>query len=122
MSNDTTLNPIIPQTITTTITTPSVDEASLLYFILLPTTAGFTEQANQKAGGYHKHFKYNNGSSNDDLFFGVARTNLNPPVTTNVVDDSRISMVIGHELAEAFTERDDNGFTTGPCEIGDICE
>ena len=33
-----------------------------------------------------------------------------------------ISYCVSHEFNEACTDRDEKGFTTGDCEIGDICE
>jgi hypothetical protein len=99
---------------------PAKNEDSLLYFIFpdpstrltLGTTTGFC--------GYHNWGKVNSSSDHNDLFFAAIRTDGR--TETNIKFMQRISFCVSHELAEAVTDRDGDGFFDGACEIGDICE
>jgi hypothetical protein len=100
---------------------PAVNEVNLLYVILLPTGSTITDLG---AFGYHLYNWFNNDPSTDDanLFWAVIVTNSAPQTPpANFV--SSLAYIISHELCEAFTDRDDEGFETDDgCEIGDICE
>lgn len=107
---------------------PAQDEADLLFLILLPTTTALTNGTNSDGSpntnicGWHGHQKFNGSSVNDDLFWAVIRTDkADTSSEQNFVNS--VAFCVGHELAEAFTDRDGNGFTaSNGCEIGDICE
>jgi hypothetical protein len=107
----------------TVLPAPSVNETNLLYFIFPPTTT----QLKLKDGttgfcGYHQHGKSNNTSANDDLFWAIVKTDSADQTTEEMFVKS-ISACASHELAEAFSDRDIQGFIAdNSCEIGDICE
>lgn len=104
--------------------TPSVNEANLLYFIFPPTDTQLTlTDGKTNFCGYHKHAKYHhNESSNDDLFWAVVGTNGANQTNGNTLIHS-VSYCVSHELVEAFSNCDDQGFhADNGCEIADICE
>jgi hypothetical protein len=114
---------------------PALNEQNLAYVIFLPTGSTI---ANGGAGyhgpGPNTHTKYNTTSTDDDLFWAVIvpKKAADPlPTPANLVNS--LGYIVSHELDEAFTNRDTQGFSvdTGPCptnpqgnncEIGDICE
>jgi hypothetical protein len=107
---------------------PAKNEAALLFFLLLPTTTQLTNGKNDDGTpntnvcGWHKHRKFNGSSDNDDLFWGVIRTD-GADTTSERKFVNSVAFCAGHELAEAFTDRDGQGFlASNGCEIGDICE
>jgi hypothetical protein len=108
--------------------TPAQDEANLLFLILLPITTALTNGTNSDGSpntnicGWHHHQKFNASSTNDDLFWAVIRTDqADTSNEQNFVN--KVAFCVGHELVEAFTDRDGDGFTaSNGCEIGDICE
>lgn len=109
---------------------PSVDEANLLYVIFPPTTTNIklgdfstkTSDSTKSIGGYHSHRKYNPSSHNDDLFWAIVGTD-DRKKTTEKDFVNALSPIVSHELAEAFSDRDGQGFIGDKgCEIGDICE
>jgi hypothetical protein len=64
----------------------------------------------------------NANSQNDDLFWGLVRTDHASKTDEHTFVDS-VAGCVGHELAEAFTDRDSGGYiASNGCEIGDICE
>ena len=99
---------------------PAKNEHSLLYFIFpdpsttltLGTTTGFC--------GYHYQGKFNGSSDHDDLFFAAIGTDGRTETGIDFMQE--ISYCVSHELAEALTDRDGDGFFDGACEISDICE
>jgi hypothetical protein len=107
---------------------PAQDEASLIFLILLPTSTALTNGKNSDGSpntnicGWHKHQKFNSSSANDDLFWAIIRTDgADGSSAQNFVNS--VAFCVGHELAEAFTDRDGGGFVgSNGCEIGDICE
>jgi hypothetical protein len=102
---------------------PAVEESNLLYFIFPPTTTALT-LSNGATGfcGYHQHTKYNDHSTNDDLFWAVVGTNSSSQTSAQTFVDS-VAYCVGHEFAETVTDRDGAGFVaSNNCEIGDICE
>jgi len=99
---------------------PAVNEKSLIYIIFLPTGSNITDSG---AAGYHNFAKFNQDSFEDDLFWAVIVTKGNDDPTSAVRFANNIAYITSHELNEAFTDCDNQGFTTaGGCEIGDICE
>jgi hypothetical protein len=102
---------------------PSVDETNLLYFLFPPTTTQLT-MTDGTTGfcGYHLHGKFNNDSHNDDLFWAIVSTSGATPGTGTTFANS-VAYCVSHELGEAFSDRDNQGFIAdNGCEIGDICE
>src|SRR5581483_8885649 len=59
----------------------------------------------------------------DDLFWATVRTKSSSTETSTgrKFAQSR-AYILSHELVEACSNRDGHGYTTGACEIGDICE
>lgn len=104
---------------------PSVNEVNLLYFILPPTNTQLTLKNGTKGFcGYHQHAKYNSASSDDDVFWAVVET-TGATQNTGQQFISSVSYCVSHELVEAFSDRDGQGFKANSdngCEIGDICE
>jgi hypothetical protein len=107
---------------------PAVNENSLLYFFLLPTSTTLTNGKNKDGSvntnvcGWHKAAKLNSNSHDDDVFWGVVRTDSAPKTSGQAFVD-KVAFCVGHEMAEAFTDRDGGGYTaSNGCEIGDICE
>jgi hypothetical protein len=104
----------------TVIPAPAKNEDSLLYFVFpdpsttltLGTTTGFC--------GYHYYGKLNGSSDNQDVFFAAIRTDGRTETGADFMQ--LISYCVSHELAEALTDRDGDGFFDGACEISDICE
>jgi hypothetical protein len=107
---------------------PVVDESSLVFFFFLPTTTTITNGKNNDGSpntnicGWHKSQKFNGNSQNNDLFWGLVRTDgADKSSELNFVNS--VAFCVGHELAEAFTDRDGGGFVaSNGCEIGDLCE
>jgi hypothetical protein len=101
---------------------PSFDEINLLYVILLPTGSTITERPG--VGGYHTYTWFDNDPFVDaaNLFWAAILTNsARQTSATTFVND--LAYIISHELCEAFTDRDQEGFQADEgCEIGDICE
>ena len=102
---------------------PAVNEANLLYFIFPPTDTQLTlKDGTTGFCGYHQHAKYNDASSNDDVCWAVVGTN-GADQTTGKTLISAVSYCVSHELNEACSDRDGQGFIAdNGCEIGDICE
>lgn len=102
---------------------PSVDETNLLYFLFSPTTTQLTlTDGTTGFCGYHKHTKVNPTSQNDDLFWGIVDTTKAAQLTGTEFAN-KIAFCASHELAEAMSDRDGQGFISDTnCEIGDICE
>jgi hypothetical protein len=126
-----------------TIPAPANNEESLAYFIFPPTTTELTLDSlkgDVDFCGYHQWDTFNQGSTNPDVFFQIVSTKAayanNTDPLTNTTDAlafvSALSPCVGHELAESFTDRDNQGYistactnpdgSTQTCEIGDICE
>ncbi len=101
---------------------PTLDETNLLYFLFPPTTTQLT-MTNGTSGfcGYHQHWKYNRSSHNDDLFWAIVDT-TDYAALTGTDFANAIAYCVSHELAEACSDRDELGYRTDTCEIGDICE
>jgi hypothetical protein len=102
---------------------PAGSEENLVYLIVAPsdttlslggTTGGFC--------GYHQHGKYNASTSRDNLIWGTVQ-GYSKATTGQAFVDS-ISYCVSHELSEAFSNPDGQGYfnDSNGCEIGDICE
>jgi hypothetical protein len=110
---------------------PSVNETNLLYFLFPPTTTEVkdgdlsTKSLDSKKAicGYHASGRKSNSSSeNDDLFWAIVGTSGAPSGTGTSFANS-LANCVSHELAEAFSDRDEHGYLAdNGCEIGDICE
>jgi hypothetical protein len=107
---------------------PRKNEGSLLFLLFLPRTTKLTNGKNNDGTpntnlcGWHKHLKFNDSSDKDDLFWGLVRTDGANTTPAKVFVNS-VAPCLGHELAEAVTDRDEEGFlTSNGCEIGDLCE
>jgi hypothetical protein len=107
---------------------PSVNEADLLYFLLLPQATTLTNGKNDDGTpntnvcGWHQSSKViDSQSAEDDLFWGLVRTDGADRTTEKTFINS-IAFCVSHELNEAFSNRDQQGFKSESCEIGDICE
>jgi hypothetical protein len=108
---------------------PVQDESLKVYLIILPTSTQLTNGTNADGtpnttvAGWHHHTKYNANSKNDDLFWGVVQTRPNTLTTgKEAAFINSFAYAVGHELCEAFTNPDGNGYFNGACEIGDLCE
>lgn len=103
---------------------PASNETNLMYFIFPPKATQLSLDGNvNNFCGFHHFGYYNKSSGDDNLFYGT--TVQWQFATLNSAADfiNSCSWCISHELAEAFSDRDGNGFvTSGGCEIGDICE
>ena len=99
---------------------PGPDEKNLLYLVFPPTT---TILAPPKSGfcGYHAHGSFLTvGVYN--LIWATFRTHKATPTSGDALIRS-IAYCISHEMIEAFTDRDGDGYRTeNDCEIGDLCE
>lgn len=107
---------------------PSVNNTDLLYFLFLPRSTKLTNGKRSDGtvitdvGGWHSYGKVIDSQSQDnDLFWGLVRTD-NADSTTEKTFIQSLGGIVSHELNEAFSNRDQQGFTGGGCEIGDICE
>jgi len=107
---------------------PAVNEGSLIFLFLLPTTTTLTNgnnangTPNTNVCGWHHAAKFNSSSKDDDLFWAVVRTD-GAPKTSGTAFVNSVAFCVGHELVEAFTDRDSGGYiASNGCEIGDICE
>jgi hypothetical protein len=106
---------------------PAQDQLSLVFMIFLPTSLALTNGKDKNGnvitdvGGWHHSSQYNEGSNNHDLFWGLVRTDQATQSSSREFVNS-ISPVVGHELAEAFTNPGADGFFDATCELGDICE
>jgi hypothetical protein len=102
---------------------PSIDETNLLYFLFPPPTTQLTlTDGTTGFCGYHLHGKFNSDSHHDDLFWAIVSTSGATPGTGTMFANS-FAYCVSHELDEAFSDRDNQGFIAeNGCEIGDICE
>jgi hypothetical protein len=113
---------------------PSVNETNLVYMLFPPpstklTYAGTACSPDGDLCGYHEHGKYNSSSNNDDLFFTIVCTRR-ARQSTGLAFMKDLSLCVSHEIAEALSDRDDEGFVAKnlgvkkdkSCEIGDTCE
>ena len=104
---------------------PVGDEVNLVYLIVAPsdttlslggTVGGFC--------GYHKSGKYNANTLRDNLIWATV-TGYQKANTGQAFVNS-ISFCVSHELSEAFSNPDQQGWfrtvSNNECEIGDICE
>lgn len=102
---------------------PAVNERNLLYLIIPPLTT-ILEPADLNFGAYHQHGQFNDDSDDDDLFWAIFRTGSK--FVSHASGDALIrglSASISHEMTEAFTDRDADGWiTSNDCEICDLCE
>ena len=105
---------------------PSVDEKNLLYVIFLPpgstlSTTDFFWGCHCPTGSPCPAFsKFNPSSSDNDLFWAVIPPTPgsptiqvgNPGINIGSANDfaTTTAYVVAHELGEAFTDRDGNGF------------
>jgi hypothetical protein len=109
------------------IVSPSENETELIYLILLPRATKITAGKDNNGKpitnvcGWHKHARFNSNSSSDDLFWAVVRTD-GATTTSEKAFVNGVAFCVGHELVEAFSDRDEQGFKSPNCEIGDICE
>jgi len=101
---------------------PAGNEEDLVYLILAPSDT--TLSLNGQTGGfcgYHQHGKYNATTARDNLIWGTVQ-GYNKSSSGTVFVNS-ISFCISHELSEAFSNPDGQGwYNDNGCEIGDICE
>jgi hypothetical protein len=105
---------------------PAGDEVNLVYLIFAPSDT--TLSLNGTTGGfcgYHSHGSYNGSGSRDNLIWGTVQGYSKPTgegAGQAFVDS--ISYCVSHELAEAFSNPDGNGYYSdvNGCEIGDVCE
>jgi hypothetical protein len=95
-------------------------DGTFIYFLLLPTTTKLTNgqkpdgTPNPNVGGWH--------NNDGNLYWGLARTDTAPQISAALFMQ-HIAEIVGHELVEALTDLDGNGyFASNGCEIGDICE
>lgn len=110
---------------------PSVNETNLLYFLFPPTKTEVKDgdlstkspDPNKLICGYHLSGRKSNSSSqNDDIFWAIVGTSGAPSGTGTSFANS-LAYCVGHELAEALSDRDNQGYIAdNGCEIGDICE
>jgi hypothetical protein len=102
---------------------PSVNERNLLYLIFPPPSTTLTP-ADVGFGGYHTSGQFHSNSDHDDLFWAIFRTG--PGAAKQTSGDAlirSISAVVSHEMTEAFSDRDNDGFITDSgCEVSDLCE
>jgi hypothetical protein len=104
---------------------PAGDEANLVYLIVAPSDT--TLSLNGTVGGfcgYHTSGKYNATTSRNNLIWATV-SGYQKPTTGQAFVDS-VSFCVSHELSEAFSNPDDQGWfrtvNNKNCEIGDICE
>jgi hypothetical protein len=102
---------------------PAVNEHNLLYLLFPPPSTALTP-TDVDFGGYHRYGKFNSDSNGDDLFWAIFRTGSG--FANQSSGDSLIRSlgpIVSHEMTEAFTDRDDDGFLTdNGCEVSDLCE
>lgn len=101
---------------------PAGNEENLVYLIFAPTDTTLS-LGGQTSGfcGYHEHGKYHASTSRDNLIWATVQGYTKSSTGTDFVNS--ISFCVSHELSEAFTNPDDQGyFNDNGCEIGDICE
>ena len=107
---------------------PAAREKNRLFFIFPPTTADLTWSKDQSFEGYHEYAwspqpKKGTDPGPYNLFWAVVRTKSASTETSSGLEFARSrAYIVSHELIEAATDRDGQGFTTPSCEIGDICE
>jgi hypothetical protein len=113
----------------TVVPTPAKREQNRLYFIFPPTTADLTGSSTDPFEGYHEYAWYPQPQSGDgdpgpyNLFWAIVRTESDSTDTSTGLKFAQSrAYIVSHELIEAATDRDGNGFTTTSCEIGDICQ
>lgn len=101
---------------------PAVNDTSHVYLVFAPSTTALTlGSITSGFCGYHQHTKFNPASSNDDVFWAVVQGYSKAAAGKDFVNS--ISFCVSHELAEAFSDRDGQGWTaSNGCEIGDLCE
>lgn len=101
---------------------PSVDETSLMYVVFLPPETRPTILSKQDDFcGYHNWAKFNDSSTNADVFYAIIRTDKADQESGKLLIDS-VSYCVSHEIGEMLTNRDGRGYHNGKCEIGDLCE
>jgi hypothetical protein len=107
--------------------------AQLLYVIFVPTE---TMTDNNTDCGFHNSEKFNPAMVENDLIYAVIGANGPWVKTTSTATAfaNSVAFCVGHELVEAFTNRDGHGYFLNvectcngqsqpdTCEIGDICE
>ena len=101
---------------------PAGNEENLVYLILAPsdTTLSLNGQTSGFCG-YHQHGAYNATTSRDNLIWGTVHAYTTSTSGSTFVNS--ISYCLSHELSEAFSNPDGQGwFNDNGCEIGDICE
>jgi hypothetical protein len=102
---------------------PAGSEENLVYLIIAP--ADTTLSLNGTTGGfcgYHQSGTYHASTSRNNLIWATV-TGYSKATTGQAFVDS-ISYCVSHELSEAFSNPDGNGFynDSNGCEIGDVCE
>jgi hypothetical protein len=102
---------------------PAGNEENLVYLIVAPSDT--TLSLGGKTGGfcgYHQHGKDNASTGRDNLIWATVQ-GYSKATTGQAFVDS-ISYCVSHELTEAFSNPDGQGFfnDTNGCEIGDVCE
>jgi hypothetical protein len=110
---------------------PAVNETNLLYYLFPPPKTEVKDgdfstkspDPNKRICGYHSHARKSHSSShNDDLFWAIVGTSAAVPGTGKAFANS-LAYCVGHELVEALSDRDEQGYKTdNQCEIGDLCE
>jgi hypothetical protein len=96
---------------------PAQDEHDLLFVIFAPSEVTLKDNSHLQSDpppngfcGYHSHDFYHKSNifGQSNLFWAI--------VTSTAGTD-----VVSHELVEAFTDRDQNGWHSSNAEIGDAC-
>jgi hypothetical protein len=103
---------------------PAVGEASLLYVLFLPPQTKPTISSGQNDfGGYHSWDVLHLQSNHADVFWALIRTD-SAPTNSGIDFIKSVSGIVSHEIVEAITNRDGNGYRNDDngCEIGDLCE
>ena len=102
---------------------PAGNEENLVYLIVAPSDTTLSLGGNTSGFcGYHQHGKYNASTSRDNLIWGTVQGYSKANTGQAFVDS--ISYCVSHELSEAFSNPDGQGYydDVNGCEIGDICE
>jgi hypothetical protein len=114
----------------------STDDPGPLYFIFTPPGIIIKkddETSGVNFGGYHAYAHYGSELAESNLFWVVIPwpTNISfPPTATDPASlktffkglVNTITLYCGHEMVEACTDRDMDGYkNSDDCEIGDIC-